>query len=367
MVHVAAYYDSFEVLLYLQSLGLSLSKPSGSSYFPLHYACAGRAKECAAYILEQEPELARNDVFYFYLLCYTFDFYVLFSIFMFYFYFYDVPYQPLVLATFANSPEILKMLLDKGANVMSRKNVENHVFQQAIKSRSFECLVMLLQHQCKTDVTSTSTPLMLAITSGMSDAVEPLLKLGLDPYFVSPRGDTALSHACMAGDVKTVKLLCEKMDIIEIPSNGVENFSSIARFAVSSKNLEILKTVLEKGCDLNRYDYSSEVPADTIRGTITDDLAVKFVDMMVKYGFDINVRSEKRSTSFLDRLIEFATVGKYPKVCDYLLSHGADVRYKFADGTTLLDKVKKWKNARRQNQKIYYEIFCQYFPEIAEE
>lgn len=247
---------------------------------------------------------------------------------------------------------------------MSRKNVENHIFQQAIKSRTYECLLLLLQHQCKIDVTSATTPLMLAITEGMSDAIEPLLDLGIDPNYVATNGCTALSYACIAGDLKAVKILCDRMDMIEIPSKGVENFSSIARFAVSSKNIEILKTVLNKGCDLNRYDYACEIPADAIRGTMDDQLAVKFIDLMVKHGFDINVRSEVKNSSFIDRLMDFATVGKYPKVCDYLLSHGANVKYQFSDGKTLLDKVKTWKTQRRSNKKMYYDIFCQYYPEI---
>lgn len=342
------------MLLYLINLGLSLTMQSGSSYFPLHYACAGRALECAAYILEQKPEQAREDIFFIYFLIK----------FFFNFFLNEVQYQPICLATFANSPEILHILLSKGANLMSHKNVENHIFQQAIKSRAYDCLLMLLQHQCKIDVTSPTTPLMLAITEGMSDAIEPLLDLGIDPYFVTANGCTALSHACIAGDVKAVKILCDRMDIIEIPSKGVENFSSIARFAVSSKNIEILKMVLNKGCDLNRYDYACEIPADAIRGTISDELAVQFIDLMVKHGFNINTRSEIKNTSFIDRLMDFATVGKYPKLCDYLLSHGADVKFKFIDGKTLLDKIKSWKSQRRSNKKMYFDIFCHYYPEI---
>ena len=282
---------------------------------------------------------------------------------MFLLFFNDVTYQPVHLSIYANCPDILKMLLDKGANVTSQKNVENHIFQQAIKSRAYECLLLLLQHKCQTDVTITATPLMLAITSGMSNAVEPLLELGLDPYFVSLKGETALSYACLANDVKTVKLLCEKMDIVEIPV-GIENFSSIARFAVNSKNIEILETILEKGCDLNRYDYTFEVPADSIKGILPDDMALQFITLLVQHGFDINVRSEKKHTSFLDRLIEFVTVGKYPKVVDYLLSQGAEVKYVFPDNTTLLDRVKKFKNSKRTNHKLYYDIFCQHYPEI---
>ena len=74
LMHVAAFYDSFEMLLYLYSQGLPLSITSGGSYFPLHYACIGRAKECAAYILEQEPELARRDVLFIFIYYVSFVF-----------------------------------------------------------------------------------------------------------------------------------------------------------------------------------------------------------------------------------------------------------------------------------------------------
>lgn len=205
---------------------------------------------------------------------------------------------------------------------------------------------------------------MIAITSDMSDGVEMLLDIGQDPYFVNSKGQTALSYACMASDEKTVRLLCSKMDTVEIPTQKIDSFSSIAKYAVHSKNIEILRMILEKGCDLNRYDYSNEVPADSIRGTIPDELGVQFIDLMVKNGFDINVRSDKTMTSFLDRLMQFASVGKYPKVCEYLLSHKAEVNFKFADGRTLLDKVKMWHKDRSLNRKMYFKIFSTYYPEI---
>lgn len=63
------------MLLYLCTLGLELTMQSSASYFPLHYACAGRALECAAYILEQQPDQARVDILFFiYLSCYFYFF-----------------------------------------------------------------------------------------------------------------------------------------------------------------------------------------------------------------------------------------------------------------------------------------------------
>jgi hypothetical protein len=174
------------------------------------------------------------------------------------------------------------------------------------------------------------SPLMVAITRNVDGAVEWLLDLGHDPYFVSIRGETALSVACTQNDLGTVRLLCERMDYIEIPTSD-ERHSSIARWAVASGDLEILRTVLKKGqIDVNRYDAVEEQPVDAIRGIakITDELGLKILEMLIDPGYDIHSRSPRNGNFFLDRLVEF-TVVKYPKIVDFLLTNNVDPRTSF--------------------------------------
>ena len=344
LLHIAAFYDNFEMLLYLESLGIPLDVQSGGSYYPFHYACAGAAIECVAYLLSMVPEQA-----------------VLAA---------DCQWQPILLATSANSPEILQMLLDYGANVRSKHNADNHPFEQAIKCGNVECLLLLLTHKCKTDITCSGlSPLMLLESRQMGQSLEPLLDMGLDPYFVSFRGETVLSIACISGDLPSVKLLCNRMIDIEIPCSDNMIFSSIARYAVTSNNIEILRTVLEKGCDVNRYDSSDDLPADAIRGPVDDELGVKMLDLLVQNGFDINCRSPKTRKSFLDRVVEY-TIKPYPRIVEYLLTHDADVSTKLQDGKTLLEKVNAFTDkSSRYNGAVlmlYRDIFKRHFPDEIE-
>lgn len=344
LLHIAAFFDNFEVFHYLESKGgefLNLRTSNGAFYLPLHYACFGSAKECAAYILARDPALAVVEL--------------------------ECQWQAVFLATFSNSPEILELLLSHGADLRSPRNVQNRPFEQALKMNHLDCLLLLLQHSCKTDVDAFGmSPLMVAIARKAEGALEWLLDRGLDPTFVSFRGDTALALACTQGDVGTVKMLCDRMENIEIPESE-DRLSSIARWAVSSKNLDILRMVLKKGCDLNRYDVSGEQPVDAIRGIIDDATGLKMLEMLIEFGYDIHSRDPKDGKAFLDRVIEF-TVSKYPKIVEFLLTKGADPRVKLASGTSTLEIVKGWRESTHSRYVIgakprYIEIFARFFPD----
>jgi hypothetical protein len=154
------------------------------------------------------------------------------------------------------------------------------------------------------------------------------------------------------------------MDDIEIPETE-EHLSSIARWGVLSKNLEILRMVLKKGCDVNRYDQLGEQPVDAIRGVVDDAVGLKMLEMLIEFGYDIHGRDPRDRKAFLDRVVEF-TVGKYPKIVEFLLSKGADPRVKFVSGTSTLEIVKGWRPLTHYSQVIkqrYIEIFTRYFPE----
>lgn len=340
LLHVAAYYDHFELFILLEAIGIPLNALSAASYYPLHYACAGRALECAAYIIEKDPDQVRVEKL-------------------------DIQYPPIYLATYADSPELLEMLFNHGDDLSKKKNQDSHPFQQALRNRHYNCLLVLLEHKCRTDVTTGQTPLMFAIINDLAEAVPILLSLGQDPHKVTPRGETALSFACMFQDAKSVKLLCDCMDDIEIPRNDLDRNPSIARFAVLSKNIEILEFILKKGCDLHRTDNRGELPADSVLGFYEDEQAVEVLSLLIKYGFDINYKENGDSLTFLERVLRLS-VKKYPKLVEFLLSQGADPKMMKLDGTCLLDQVRKYKRSKMMVQKIYFEIFSKFYPEINE-
>ena len=339
LLHIAAYFDNLEVFIFLILQGLPIRSPSASSYLPLHYACVGNAKEVAAYILEEDPEEAKLEL--------------------------EVPYQPINLATYANSPEILKMLFAKGADLQSPKNLAGKPFDQALRSRNFDCLLILLENRCKTDVSvSGLTPLMLAIVSGMTDAIAPLLNLQKNPNFVNMKGNTALSCACMMEQEDVVKLLCSRMESIEIPSSNELKRASIAASAVHSNNIEILRTILEKGCDVNRFDSKGKLPAHALLGAKNQQIAVEMLNLLIDNGFDVNIRQNDNSLRFIEELVLKCTVQDCVKLVDCLLKRGADATLKMPNGKTLLECVQNYKNSSDQREKRYYTLFKNCYPDM---
>lgn len=338
LLHIAAYYDNIEVFILLILKGAFFRIKSAASYLPLHYACVGNAKEVAAYILENDPDEAKLDL--------------------------DVPLHFVNLAVFSNSPDILQMLFDHGTSLQTMRVVEGRPFDQALRSRNYDCLYILLKHQCATDVAVASmTPLMLAIVSGMSEAIGPLLARGIDPKIVNIKGQSALACACMMVQVDTVKLLCSRMNDIEIPCiEGESQRPSILRYAIHSKNIDILRTVLEKGCDVNRFDNQNELPAHSLLGIEDTNLAVEMLGMLIDAGMSVNARANKDSLRFLEYIVLKFTIQDCSQLIEYLLSHGADPRLLMGDGKSLIRKVSNFKESTKMLEQKYYSIFKKYYP-----
>lgn len=339
LLHIAAYYDNLEMFILLHMRGISLRIPSAASYLPLHYACVGNAQEVASYILENDPEQGKLEL--------------------------DVQYQPINLAIFANSPEILTLLFSHGTNLQSPKIIEGRPFDQALRSRNYDCLLILLQNQCRTDVAVASmTPLMLAIVSGMTEAIGPLLSRGIDPRIVNNKGQSALACACMMEQEDVVRLLCSRMDDVEIPQiEGEPLRASIARYAIHSKNVEILRMILEKGCDVNRFDAQGELPAHSLLGITNAALAAEMLGLLIAHGFNVNVRQSQDTLRFLEYLVVKFSVQDCSKLVEFLLSHGADPRLKMNTGKTLLEHVAGFRHSASPREVKLYNTFRRFFPD----
>ena len=337
LLHIAAYYDNLEAFLFLLSKGIPLRIASGAGYLPLHYACVGNAKEVVAYILKMDPEQASLEL--------------------------EVVYPLINLAIYANSPEILKKLFKFGANLQSPKNISAKPFDQALRSKNFDCLLILLQGRCRTDVTVAElNPLMLAVVNGMTEAIEPLIQRGISPYEVNSKGDTALTCACTMENVEIVKLLCKNMNAIEVKTNG--NKPSVAYYAVRSGNLEILKTVLDKGCTLDKFDAKGKTALHALTVVNDQDTANEMLKLLIQYGININNRYNSDSYRFLEDLVINYTVKDYSTLVETLLQNNADPKLKMPDGKTLLTFVSKYKGSNNQRESKYYSIFKRFYPEL---
>lgn len=336
LLHIAAYYDNLESFLFLLEKGINLRITSEAGYYPIHYACVGDAREIVSFILKKDPEQAKLEL--------------------------DVTYPLINLAIYANSPEILKKLFKNGADLQSPKNIAAKPFDQVLRSKNFDCLLILLEGRCKTDVTVAGlNPLMLAIVNGMNEAIEHLIDKGIPLNYVNENGDTALSCACTMENVEVVKLLCKRMDNIDI-NTTIGPKTSIAYYAVRSGNIEILKTVLEKNCLLQHFDAKGKLPVHALPVISNQDVAIQMLKLIIEHGFNVNIRRNDESNRFLEDLVINFTINDCSGLIETLLQYKADPTLPMPNGKTLLSLVAGFKGSTNPREKKYYHIFKRFYP-----
>ena len=266
LIHIAALCDSLEVFIYLCQLKkdkFHTRTPSGASYHPLHYACCSAAYEVAFYILSIDPDEAKETPA-------------------------GIDWHFIYLAAESGDPDILNLILDNGANINSEANKRNNSINQAIRKKSIECLRILLEKGSKEAHDNRNySPIMLAITNNQFMAVPILLDAGDDPEYFAPDGQSALFLACFQRSTETVRLLCEKMQIVDI--DPTITGKALIHHACGSCDPEIVRIVLTKNIDVNRLDKDGRLGPWYLIDLAKEEDIIRILEMLVEKGFNINL------------------------------------------------------------------------------
>jgi ankyrin repeat protein len=126
----------------------------------------------------------------------------------------DYGYTPLAAAASRNSVKIVKMLLDKRADVNFRSDANGmSVLHWTCQHGAIDVFRLIIDKVKDVDTKDkqNQTPLILAANAGQQEMVESLLKKGADPNTVSTTGYmcTALHGASIQGNAAMVKTLIE--------------------------------------------------------------------------------------------------------------------------------------------------------------
>lgn len=309
LIHIAAYYDSFECFKLLEKKGLSLSTQSAAQLYPIHYIIYGGSIELLQYVLDK----AQKDIDTSNLIKNIFDndIQIIQS---------QKTLLDLAILAPAYNFEITSLLMENKYGIRSDgRDYRSLIVEKPINACIFysnaKCLELLLPF--KSMIHRGLSPLQIAIVVNDDKATALLAKSSENLMFRNSKGETALSIACKCNNIYAVKTLCEKMSSLEEKGYGLDG---AAHWACSSNNYEIAKIILKRNVDVNRKNQLGQLCVGYFKvskNNIND--VIKILDLLIDNGFDLNDPSYPAIQPFITGL------NIYPEIVDWFLSKGIDI------------------------------------------
>ena len=149
--------------------------------------------------------------------------------------------------------DMVKFLLDRGANPNIKDSFKNTALHIAILWINKEIISLLLDRGAKIDTQDHTgrTGLHYAISLKHKDIVKLLLQRGADPNLKDHNGRTALYYAVWEADKDMIKLLLNNR---ANPNLKDKDGETLLHFLISDKNTDLIKLLLEAGADPNLKD-----------------------------------------------------------------------------------------------------------------
>ena len=198
---------------------------------------------------------------------------------------------PLIFASFNDNTESVKLLLEKGADPNAQNSNGNTPLIFASSNDNTESVKLLLEKGANPEARNNQndTPLIFASFNDNTESIKLLLEKGADPNTQNSNGNTALIIASLNNYTKLVKLLLEKGANLEVQNNNGDASLSIAS---SSNNIEIVKLLLEKGANPNIQNKNGNTPL--IIASLKNNLEI--LKLLLEKGVDINIENNDGET-----------------------------------------------------------------------
>lgn len=193
---------------------------AGSALTPLHVASKGSSKDILQELL-RHPEIGRSIN--------TFT--------------DKTSVTPLHEAAGSSTPEVIRLLLDAGANLTSPSGDLSTAFHIACSRGRVETCVELLRRGSLLEGRDAEgmTPLLRAAANGRADVTQWLLSEGADPAAVDINENTALALSCRATSLDPAKALLDGG--ADATTENAEGYSCVALAAISGRT-ELLDMML---------------------------------------------------------------------------------------------------------------------------
>ncbi|XP_023315856.1 ankyrin-1-like [Trichogramma pretiosum] len=187
------------------------------------------------------------------------------------------------------------------------------------------------------------TPLILAMKSGNTNAVEQLLRRGADPHLVNDDGETCLHIICKSdwNDENMAKMLFEVCDekhqTVQVDARDNEGWTPLLA-AIYQGNINLVECLLRRGASPHLADYNELTPLHAIceRKNSDDGLAKRFFEITdeLNQPVEIDAKNDEGSTP-----LHLALSHGCKKLNELLLRRQADPNSAAENGFTPLHVV----------------------------
>lgn len=227
---------------------------------------------------------------------------------------------PLLAACRFKHPEIVELLLKKGADVYVETSAGYCPIHIACKAGCLKSAELLLEHDIKQiDLQATNelfTPLMVASKKNKPEIVKFLLEKGANKKLFDLYGFSAIHLACMHNSLEATSQLLEN-DETKYINFLDESGNTPLIWATAYNNKEVLKFLIDKKADINIKDTTGynafHIACEEGHLEIVKQLLDPFKDQ-------INLKTPTDETPLL-----IACINNHEEIVEFLIECGADI------------------------------------------
>ncbi|XP_067652901.1 ankyrin repeat domain-containing protein 50-like [Haliotis asinina] len=303
LVMVAALQGQSDVVKFLMDRGANVSLVDKYGNNALHWACSSGDLDTVKLILSENMKIINSRGY--------------------------GSTTPVMLAAVKGQSDVMKLLLDRGANVSLVDVIGYNVLHFACIGGNLETVKLILS-QDVIDINSrgngSRTPVMDAAWKGDRNMVKLLLDRGANVSLVDETGDNVLHFACIGGNLETVKLILSQ-DVIDINSRGNGSRTPVMDAAWKGDR-NMVKLLLDRGANVSLVDETGDNVLHF--ACIGGDLkTVKLILSLNVIG--INSRGCGSRTSVME-----AALKGHQDVVNFLVGRGANVSLVDETGNNVL-------------------------------